>query len=437
MSPDQKDFAARAKLSLSPVLGHYTWLNVERGEGSWLYTTDGRKILDLTCGIAVTAVGHAHPKVVAAVREQVGKLLHICAGVAIYEPNVAYAEQLAEIAPGDLDTTFFCNSGAEAIESAIKFARQVTGRPGIIGFRGGFHGRTTGAAALTSSKSHYKVGYAPLLPEVYIAPFPYALRCGHPQPHTADECAELCADELLKMLDHVVPPENVAAFIIEPVLGEGGYVPAPPRFLQRLRAIAKRFDILLIYDEVQTGFGRTGAMFAAQKYDVVPDALVLAKALGGGLPLGALVAPRRLHDKWQTGTHGSTFGGNPVSCAAGGATLQIIRQERLAERAETLGEIIVEELRPIAKQPNVAEIRRLGSMVGVEFQDEKGKPDKSASKAAIAGALERNVLIITAGSHDQVVRFIPPLNIAEDDLRHGVRAFVDAVKSGQTKAAVH
>ncbi len=436
MSPDRRDYAARARRVLSPVLGHYTWLNVERGEGSYVQTPEGRRILDLTCGIAVTAVGHAHPKVVAAVAEQAGKLLHICAGVAVYEPNVAFAEALAEVAPGDLDTVFFANSGAEAIEAAIKFARQVTGRPAIVGFRGGFHGRTTGAGALTSSKSHYKVGYAPLLPEVYIAPFPYPLRCGHAVEHTAEECAEWCADELLRMLDHVVPPENVAAFLLEPVLGEGGYVPAPPRFLQRLRAIAKRFDILLIFDEVQTGFGRTGAMFAAQRYDVTPDALVLAKALGGGLPLGALVAPRRLHEKWHTGTHGSTFGGNPVSCAAGLATLRVIQEERLAERAETLGEIIVEELRPIAKQEGIGEFRRLGAMVGVEFVTARGDPDRDAAKRAIAGALERDVLLITCGSFDQVVRFIPPLNIAEDDLRRGVRAFVDAAKA-RAHAAAH
>ena len=436
MSPHTDDVVSRAKRVLSPVLGRYTWLDIQRGEGSWLYTRDGRRILDLTCGIAVMNVGHSHPAVVQAVREQAEQLMHICAGVATYAPNVDYAEALAEVAPGDLDTVFFCNSGAEAIEAAIKFARQVTGRPGIIGFGGGFHGRTTGAAALTSSKAHYKVGYAPLLPEVYVAPFPYPLRCHH-GPHSADDCAEACADDLLRLFDQVVPPENVAAFIVEPVLGEGGYVPAPLRFLQRLRAIAKRFDILLIFDEVQTGFGRTGAMFAAERHGVLPDAMALAKSLGGGLPLGALIAPRRLHEKWQTGTHGSTFGGNPVACVAGLATLNVIRQERLADRAETLGEIIVEELRPIAKQPGVGEVRRLGSMVGVEFVDDRGAPDKKQSKAAIGGALERDVLMITCGSYDQVVRFIPPLNIAEDDLRKGVRAFVAAVKSGAQKAAVH
>src|SRR5919204_88962 len=361
MSPQHADdVVARAKRVLSPVLGRYTWLDVERGEGSWLYTRDGRRILDLTSGIAVMNVGHSHPAVVRAVRDQAEHLMHICAGVATYAANVDYAEALGDVAPDDLDTVFFCNSGAEAIEAAIKFARQVSGKPGIVGFRGGFHGRTTGAAALTSSKSHYKVGYAPLLPEVYIAPFPYPLRCDH-GPHTADECAEACADDLLRLLDHVVPAENVAA----------------------------------------------------------------------------LIAPRRMHDKWQTGTHGSTFGGNPVSCAAGLATLNVIRKERLAERAETIGDIIDEELRPIAKQPGVGEIRRLGSMVGVEFVNEKGGPDKPAAKAAIAGALERDVLMITCGSYDQVVRFIPPLNIAEDDLRKGVRAFVDAVKSGTQKAAVH
>src|SRR5919198_6201411 len=359
MPPQNDDVVARAKRVLSPVLGRYTWLDVERGEGSWLYTRDGRRILDLTSGIAVMNVGHSHPAVVRAVREQAEHLMHICAGVATYAANVDYAEALGEVAPDDLDTVFFCNSGAEAIEAAIKFARQVSGKPGIIGFRGGFHGRTTGAAALTSSKSHYKVGYAPLLPEVYIAPFPYPLRCDH-GPHTADECAEACADDLLRLLDHVVPPENVAAFILEPVLGEGGYVPAPPRFLQRLRAIAKRFDILLIFDEVQTGFGRTGAMFAAERVGVVPDVLALGKAIASGLPLSAILGRRDLMTRWPEGSHGTTFGGNPVACAAAVATLDVLVEEGLPARARELGDWTLERLRALAaRHPAVAGVRGL------------------------------------------------------------------------------
>lgn len=435
MSPERSDLATRTREALSPVLGHYTWLPVERGEGSWLISADGRRYLDLTCGIAVTPVGHAHPRVVAAVEAQARKLLHICAGVAIYEPNVAYAEALAAVAPDGLDTVFFCNSGAEAIEAAIKFSRQITRRTAIIAFRGGFHGRTTGAAALTTSKSHYREGVAPLLPEVYVAPFPYPLRCTVQPPHSDEECAQHCLAELERMLAHEVPPTSVAACIIEPVLGEGGYVPAPRSFLAGLRELTRKHGILLIFDEVQTGLGRTGAMFAAQRYGVVPDAIVLAKALGGGMPLGALIAPRELHRKWLTGTHGSTFGGNPVSCAAGLATLEIITSERLSPRAEELGQIIVEELRPIARQPGVGEVRRLGSMVGVEFVDAQRAPDKAAAKAAISNALERGVLLITCGSFDQVVRFIPALNIAEADLRAGVRTLIEVVKRPAAAAA--
>ncbi len=412
----------RAKRVLSPVLGHYTWLPLERGEGSWLITKDGRRVLDLTCGIAVTPIGHCHPAVVRAVTEQAGKLMHMNVGVATSEPAVALGEFLRDVLPAGIDTFVFQNSGAEAVEGAIKFARQATGRPAIIAFRGGFHGRTIGALSVTSSKSSYRTGYLPLMPEAYIAPFPYPLGCRIRPPHDAVACTQHALDEIELMLEHEVPPELVAAMIVEPVLGEGGYVPAPAAFLKELRAICDRIGALLIMDEIQTAFGRAGAWTVADRHGVRPDILTLAKALGGGLPLGAVAASRELHAKWQTGTHGSTFGGNPVSCASGLATLRVIQEERLIERAEKVGGIIDEELRPIARNERVREIRRIGAMVAVEFDD------KARSKAAIAGALERDVLLITCGSHDQVVRFIPPLNIAEADLRQGVRTFVEAAK---------
>jgi 4-aminobutyrate aminotransferase len=424
------DLEARARRVLSPVLGSYTWLPLERGEGSWLITQDGRRVLDLTCGIAVTPVGHSHPRVVRAVQEQAAKLMHISSGVAKYEPNVALAEFLQGILPAGLDTFVFQNSGAEAIEAAVKLARQVTKRQAIVVFRGGFHGRTTGAATLTTSKAAYRKGYGALLPEVYVAPFPYPLACRIRPAHDAEACATHALDEMDAMLEHEVPPENVAAFFVEPVLGEGGYVPAPASFLRALRELATRIGALLVVDEIQTAFGRAGAWTVAQRHGVVPDVLTLAKALGGGLPLGAVAAPRALHEKWPTGTHGSTFGGNPVSCVSGLATLQVIRDEGLVDRAERVGEIVAEELAPIARAPRVREIRRIGAMIAVEFDD------KSASKAAVAEALERDVLLITCGSHDQVVRFIPPLNIAEADLRRGVRTFVEAAMGAAAPAPV-
>lgn len=418
----------RAKRVLSPVLGNYTWLPLERGEGSWLITSDGRRVLDLTCGIAVTPVGHSHPAVVRAVTEQASRLMHISAGVAKYEANVALGEFLQGVLPRGIDTFVFQNSGAEAIEAAIKLARQATKREGILVFRGGFHGRTTGAATLTTSKSAYRRGYGALLPEVHVAPFPYPLGCAIKPPHDAEACAAHALDELEMILAHEVPPENVAAIVIEPVLGEGGYVPAPASFLRALRDLATRIGALLVTDEIQTAFGRAGGWTAAERMGVVPDIVTLAKALGGGLPLGALAAPRALHERWPTGTHGSTFGGNPVSCASGLATLRVIKEERLVERAETVGAIVEEELRPIRNDARVREIRRIGAMVAVEFDD------KATSKAATSGALDRDVLLITCGSHDQVVRFIPPLNIAEGDLRQGVRAFVEAA-AGVLEAA--
>jgi len=422
MSTSSQSLQARAERVLSPVLGHYSWLEIDRGVGSWLHTRDGRRILDLTCGIAVTPVGHAHPKVVKAIADQAAKLAHICAGVAAYEPNIALAEALVDIAPSGLDQVFFGNSGAEAIEGAIKLARQATGREGIIVFRGGFHGRTAGAASVTTSKSAYRRGYGALLPEVHVAPYPYPLDCVITPAHDAEVCGEHSLATIEAMLDHDIPPEHVAAILIEPVLGEGGYVAAPASFLKGLRALATRIGALLIFDEVQTGFGRTGAWFAAQKLGVTPDVMTLAKGLGGGMPLGAVLAPRELHAKWRTSTHGSTFGGNPVSCASGLATLEILRDERLPERANEVGKWIVEELAPLAHDPRTREIRTIGAMAAIEFAD------KTASKDAMAASLDRDVLLITAGAHDQVIRFIPALNINEDDLRQGIRSFVAAAR---------
>jgi 4-aminobutyrate aminotransferase len=418
----------RGRKVLSPVLGNYTWLPLERGEGSWLITTDGRRVLDLTCGIAVTPIGHAHPAVVRAVTAQASKLMHISGGVAKYEANVALGEFLQGVLPPGIDTFVFQNSGAEAIEAAIKLARQVTKREGIVVFRGGFHGRTTGAATLTTSKAAYRRGYGALLPEVHVAPFPYPLACPIRPAHDAEACAAHCLDEIEMMLEHEVPPENVAAFVIEPVLGEGGYVPAPPSFMRGVREISQRVGALLVSDEIQTAFGRAGGWTAIERMGVVPDIVTLAKALGGGMPLGAVGAPRALHERWPTGTHGSTFGGNPVSCASGLATLRVIKEERLVERAETVGAIVEEELRPVRRDGRVREIRRIGAMVAVEFDS------KDTSNAATAAALERDVLLITCGSHDQCVRFIPPLNIAEADLRAGVRAFVNALQGVEVGA---
>jgi 4-aminobutyrate aminotransferase len=414
------DLERRAKKVLSPLPGRYTWLPLDRGEGSWLITKEGRRVLDLTCGIAVTNVGHAHPRVVKAITAQASKLMHISTGVATYEANIALAEALVTVTPRGLDTVFFGNSGAEAVEASIKLARQSTKRQAIIAFRGGFHGRTAGALTVTTSKSSYRLGYGAMLPEVYVAPYPYPITCPITPAHDANACAQHCLAEIETMLEHEVPPEHVAAFLIEPVLGEGGYVAPPSSFLVALRELATRIGALLIMDEVQTGFGRTGAWFATQKHGVDPDILVIAKALGGGLPLGAIVTSREMQDKWISGTHGSTFGGNPVSCAAGLASFEIIREEGLVARAERLGELMVKELAPLRSDPRVREIRRFGAMVAVEFDS------KATAKAAITGALERDVLLITCGAHDQAVRFIPALNIAEDDLRRGIGALVAA-----------
>ena len=427
-SLESRSLQNRFNRVLSPVYGRYTWFPVERGEGAWLYAKDGSRVLDLTSGIAVMNAGHAHPRVVKAVQDQAAKLMHISAGVAGYETNIELAEELVKTTPAGMDTVFFGNSGAEAVEGGIKLARQATGRTSVITFRGAFHGRTTGAATLTSSKNTYRSGYGPLLADVFVAPYPYAAMCPIAPAHDADTCGEHSLAILEAMLDHEIPSGSVAAILIEPVLGEGGYVAPPAVFVQSLREIATRIGALLIFDEVQSGMGRTGAWWAAQRYGVTPDILLAAKALGGGMPLGAVIAPRAIHDKWKRSTHGSTFGGNPVSCAAGLATLEVIRDERLPERAEQVGSWIVEELAPLRKDKRVREIRRFGAMVGLELDS------KDTAKAVCLGALERGVLIITAGSHEQVVRFIPPLNIVESDLRQGVRSIVEALVGAEVAA---
>ena len=419
------DLGRRANRILGPVLGHYTWLPLERGEGSWLITKDGRRILDLTCGIAVTPIGHAHPAVVQAVSEQAGKIMHMNVGVATTEPPVLLGEFLRTVMPGGIDTFVFQNSGAEAIEGALKLARQATGRQSIISFRGGFHGRTVGALSVTTSKSNYRRGYGALLPMVNVAPYPYPLACRIRPAHDMDACIEHSLGEIEAMLEHEIPPDDLAAILVEPVFGEGGYVAPPARFFVALRELADRVGALLIFDEIQTAFGRAGAWTVADRHGIKPDIITLAKALGGGLPLGAVAASRELMEKWQTGTHGSTFGGNAVSCAAGLATLRVIKDEGLIERAETVGAIAEEELRPLAHAEGVREIRRIGAMIAVEFDD------KGRSKAALTGSLERNVLLITCGAHDQVVRFIPPLNVSEDDLRTGIRSFVEASRGAK------
>ncbi|MFT9846776.1 aspartate aminotransferase family protein [Aneurinibacillus sp. REN35] len=416
----------KAARHLSPVMTRVTDLVIQRAHGAKFWTVDGEEYIDFVSGVAVNAVGHTHPEVVKAIQDQAIQLIHLGLNYGYYESAVHLAEKLAEITPGDLDTVFFSNSGAEAIDGAIKLARAATGRPALIAFEGSFHGRTIGAATLTASSAKYRKHYEPLMGGVYHVPYPYPLQLGEGM--NEQESVDYCLKQLKSVFELKVDPSCVAAIIIEPCMGEGGYVPAPPGFLQALREITEQHGILLIFDEVQTGFGRTGKMFAAEHAQVTPDILVLAKALSSGMPLGAIVAKRELHEKWPVAGHGSTFGGNPVSCAAAYASISIIERERLVERAASMGQLIVHRLeQSIAHLPSVAQIRGTGLMIGIEFKDEEGNPGTDIVSAIREEAIKNHVLVTGCGVYGQTIRLMLPLNIPDEDLNKGLTVLERAI----------
>ncbi|WP_238933344.1 aminotransferase class III-fold pyridoxal phosphate-dependent enzyme [Brevibacillus choshinensis] len=421
----------KALRHLSPVMTRVTNLVVKNAHGAKFWTVDDVEYIDFVSGVAVNALGHTHPEVVKAIQDQASSLIHLGLNYGYYESVVNLAEKLAEITPGDLDTVFFSNSGAEAIDGAIKLARAATGRPALIAFEGSFHGRTIGATTLTASSAKYKKHYEPLMGGVYHIPYPYALQLGKGM--SEQEAAAYSLDRLQKLFELQVDPAQVAAIIIEPFMGEGGYVPAPAAFLHQLRRITEKHGILLVFDEVQTGFGRTGKMFAAEHAEVTPDILVLAKALSAGMPLGAIVANRELHEKWPVAGHGSTFGGNPISCAAALASIHVIEREQLVERSAALGNQIVERLKQeIGHLTSVAQIRGTGLMIGVEFQDENGNPGTKLVAAIREEALKNKLLVTSCGVYGQTIRLMLPLNIAEEDLDKGLTILETAIVKAAT-----
>jgi 4-aminobutyrate aminotransferase len=429
------DYAALSRPHLSPILGRYFHRSWSHGEGHELIDTSGRRYLDFACGIATTSLGHRHPRVTAAIHEQVDKVLHLCNALGYMEPVGRLAELIAEEMPDGLDTVFFANSGAEAIEAALKLARRVTGRPGLIAFTNGFHGRTFGAVSVTTSNINYRTGYEPLLPSVYISRFPNAYRDYDNDDHAATEGA---MEDLRRLLREVIPPSQVAAVLIESVQGEGGYIPAPPAFMQQLRALCDEHGILYIADEVQAGYARTGKMWGFEHAGITPDIVCLAKAIANGLPLSAIVTRRELQDRWGTGAHGSTFGGNPVACAAGVAVLETIREERLVENAAARGAELLAGLKSLqAEDDRIGDVRGPGLMIGVEFVTDRAtkEPDGAITDALLARCADEGLILLSAGSHHQVVRWIPPIDVTSDEIQRGWRIFSDAladIPSGST-----
>jgi 4-aminobutyrate aminotransferase len=430
------------KQFLSPVWARYTDILIERGEGACLYAADGRSYLDFTCGIGVTNTGHCHPRVVAAIREQAGLLLHGQANIIYHKPMLELVGALREVVDPALDSFFFSNSGAEAVEGAIKLARHATGRSEVIAFGGGFHGRTAATMALTSSKGKYRGGYPNLPAGVHLAPFAYCYQCAVARAAGKDTAAisqaaprdEGCCGEPLRQIRHMLHtetvPEDVAAILVEPVQGEGGYIVPPVSFVKGLREICDEYGILLIADEVQTGFGRTGAFFAMEHFGVTPDIMTIAKGLASGLPLSGIAARRDLMEKWHAGSHGGTYGGNAVACAAAVATIGAIREEGLAENAAKIGGILKCELAGVQnRNPSVGDVRGLGLMIGVELVSMGGAPDGTLAKRVLAGCRERGLLLLNCGPYDNVVRFIPPLVVGENQIRQAVRIFEESLQA--------
>ena len=390
-------------------VGIQTGIFADRARNAELWDVEGKRYIDLGTGIAVVGTGHNHPKVVAAVRAQLERFSHTCFQVTPYDVYVRLAERLNRAAPGPSPKkTIFVNTGAEAVENAVKIARKHTGRSGVIAFSGAFHGRTMMGMALTGKVVPYKAGFGPFPPEVYHLPYPIAY-------HGVSADDSLAALEALFRSD--VEPSRIAAMIIEPVQGEGGFYAAPAEFLQALRAACDRHGIVLIVDEVQTGFGRTGALFASELAGIEPDLMPVAKSIAGGFPLAGVIGKADIMDSVDPGGLGSTYGGNPIGCAAGLAVLDIIEEEGLCDRARAIGEQIAAWGRDLqSKTTVVGDVRTTAAMAAIEIvvNRDADQPDAALTKAVAATALERGVLLLTCGVRGNVIRFLPPLTIGKD-----------------------
>jgi 4-aminobutyrate aminotransferase len=398
----------------------------DRAEGSYIYTEDGKKLLDFTSGIGVTNTGHCHPKVVEAIREQAGLFLHAQANIVIHKPMLQLIEELRKVVPPALDSFFFANSGAEALENAVKIAKVATGRPNVIVFNGSFHGRTHATMALTTSKTIYRTGFGPLPAGIYVSPFPYAFHMDM----TEDEASQYALEQLEYLLASQTAPKETAAILIEPVLGEGGYIVPPASFMKGLREICDRHGIMLIFDEVQSGFGRTGKWFALEHFGVVPDIITAAKGIASGLPLSAVFTRTEIMKKVDTGSIGGTYGGNAIACAAGVATIRAMRDEKMLENASQIGIQLMTGLRKLQEEyPQIGDVRGKGLMIGTEFiVDGSQAKAKQLVKDVIHASEEKGMLLLSCGTYDNVLRWIPPLNVTSQQINDGLQIFAEALK---------
>ncbi len=424
--PKAQAIIDRDKTVVSPSYTRGYPLVIASGTGSAVEDVDGNVFLDCAAGIAVNSTGHSHPAVVRAITEQAQKFLHMSGTDFYYEPQVRLAEELASIVPiqGGV-RSFFGNSGTEAIEACLKLSRYSTGRQNIIAFFGGFHGRSMGSLSLTASKAIQRRGFGPLLPGVYHAPYPDRYR--PPLGADAEGCAEACVDFIEHQLfTHLVSPDEVAAIVVEPIQGEGGYVVAPDEFLQRLRELTKKHGILLVADEVQSGMGRSGKMFAIEFTGVEPDMMAIAKGIASGLPLGVAVARAGVM-AWPPGAHASTFGGNPVSCAAALATITLLK-DQLVANAAGVGAHLMAGLTALADtHPLIGDVRGRGLMIGVELVRDRQTKERATTErdAVINAAFARGLLLLGAGKN--AVRFSPPLVLTHAEADTAIRIFDEAL----------
>ncbi len=414
-----------------------TPIAVMSAEGAVVTDADGNRLIDFAGGIGVVNTGHRHPALVAAVRAQLDRFAHVCFPVSTYEPYVALAERLNQITPGShAKRSFFLNSGAEAVENAVKVARSFTGRQAIVCFEHGFHGRTNLALALTSKVMPYKKGFGPFAPEVYRIPFPYCYRCGEAggraDGRTGGQCCLASVERLEQIFATTVDPDSVAAIIIELELGEGGFVPAPREYVSALVEFARAHGILIIADEIQTGFGRTGKLFACEHYGLIPDLIITAKSLAGGFPLAAVTGRAEILDAPQPGGLGGTYGGNPLACAAALAVLDVMDKEQLPARAARMGERIrLRFCQWAARHACIGDVRGLGAMVGMELvRDRQSKaPDKPLTARLQAASLERGVILLSAGSYGNTIRVLAPLTTPDDVLEEGLDVIEQALEA--------
>jgi len=426
--PKAKAIIDRDRAVVSPSYTRGYPLVIDHASGCIVEDVDGNRFLDCAAGIAVNSTGHSHPAVVKAIADQASRFIHMSGTDFYYEPQVRLAEELASIAPFEGGArSFFGNSGAEAIEAAIKLARHATGRPAIIAFLGGFHGRTLGALALTASKTVQRRGFNPFMPAVYHAPYPKTYRC--PPGMTAEQWVSYCLDYIdHELFGQLVSPDEVAAIVVEPIQGEGGYVTAPDAFLHGLRDLTRRHGILLVADEVQSGMGRTGRMFAIEHSGVQPDIVAIAKGIASGLPLGVAVARADLM-KWPAGAHASTFGGNPVACAAALATIGLLKSELMANAA-TVGAHLKSGLEGLMKKrPIIGDVRGRGLMVGVELVRDRATKERAIEErnAVVSAAFDRGLLVLGAGKNS--IRFSPPLVLTREQADMAIAIFDEALST--------